>query len=311
MAKSTQRRIAGSSQTRTRSPDKRQVRSHHATRQVYREQDEIAARLMAEDEAVELWDPEALLEEDESLEEQGLDSEVDLGDEDEVPLDEAAPEANLDHFTKHTLIIVHDGRAFAQAPDWDLGRPPSGQMEERSLRYVMLGRLANWLNAERSEFLRSPVSAPKPDPFFNFSISSTNLNGPIPVMEEGLFEVTSCHELGDFSTFHRHLRHTALKWPDYFLPVSELLSHRSRIAWVAAAVLDLKGARTINLELLRGEIAVPQGKDSDAARAVLRRIPAGNPRKAAPRDYTIAACLKAKVAWSKVLELYSTHIFQT
>lgn len=286
------------------------MRSHHAARQVYREQDEIGARLMAEDEAVELWDPEEHSEDEESLEALALDSEIDLGDEDEPPFEEETPATGVGDFTPHTLILVHQGRAYAQAPDWDLGRAPSDQMEERSLRYAMLGRLANWLNAERPDFLCQPVSTAEPDPFFNYSIGHTHLNAPIPVMEEGLFDATGCRALGDFSTFHRHLHHAALKWPNYFLPVSELLSHRSRIAWVAAAVVDLKRERSINLELLRGEIAAPQGKTSDATRAVLRRIAVGNPRTAAPRDYAVAACLKAKVAWGKVLELYDARIFQ-
>jgi hypothetical protein len=313
MAKSTQRKVAGPAQRRARGPDKRLLKSHHASRQAYREQDEIAAKLMVEDETVDLWGPEASIDEHGSLEEMGFDSEVALTDEDDVPQEETVSDRAADHFARNTLVVVYRGRAHAQPPDWDLGRPASDHKEERSLRFAMLGRVVAWLNAERADFLREPISAANPDLLLNFSLGRTNLNGPIPVMEEGLFEATGCSELGDFSTFHRHLRHVALKWSQshYLVPASDLLSHRSRIAWVAAAIIDLKRERTINLELLRGAIAVPQGKDSDDARAVFRRIPAKNPRTAAPSDYAVAACLKVKVAWEKVVELYGPQIFKT
>ena len=293
-----------------RAPSEKQTQGHHAARQGFREQSELDARLMAEDEDLDLWEPETSLEGDDTLESLGFDSDVDMTDEDDVPTGDAAerilPPAS---FAEANLLIVHEGRAISQPPDWNLGLRPSAWAEERSLRFAMLGRVAAWFTEKRTAFLRSPVSPGCPDPLLNFSLGKTDLTGPIPVLEEGLLTATGCDAVGDYSTFNRHLRHAVLKWPDYHLPVADLLSHQGRIAWVAAAILDLRQERSINPDLLRGKLTVPKGKDSDAARAILRRIPAANPRKAAPKDYAIAACLKVQVAWDKVVQKYEELIF--
>jgi hypothetical protein len=235
---------------------------------------------------------------------------VDLTDEDDVLPSDAEPILPPATLAEASLLIVHEGWAISQPPDWNLGLHPSAWSEERSLRFAMLERVAAWFTEERMAFLCSPVSLGSPDPLLNFSLGKTDLAGPIPVLEEGLLTATGCDAIGDYSTFNRHIRYATLKWTTgYHLPVAELLSHLGRIAWVAAAILDLRRERSVNLDLLRGKITVPKGKDSDDARAILRRIPATNPRKAAPKDYAIAACLKVQVAWDKVVQKYGELIF--
>lgn len=296
--------------TTRRTLSKKQTQSHHAARQIYREQSELAARLMAEDEDLDLWEPEPQDEDSETLEMLGFDSEIDLADEDDPIPDDLVSGLPPSSLALASLLVVHQGRAIAQSPDWNLGVKTSAWAEERSLRFAMLERLAAWLNEQRAEFLLEPASAINPDPYLNFSLGRTDLNEPIPVLEEGLYEATGCDSIGDFSTFHRHLRWAVLKWPDSHLSLAELLSHRSRIAWVGAAVLDLIGERSINLNLLRGNIAVPKGKNGKAARTILRRIPSANPRKAAPTDYAVATCIKVGVSWERVLDLYGHLIFK-
>ncbi|MFA5262320.1 MAG: hypothetical protein WC378_00740 [Opitutaceae bacterium] len=310
MGKASQQRGLALRRATKRALSEKQTQGHHAARQGFREQSELDARLMAEDEDIDLWEPETGLEGDDTLDSLGFDSDVDLTDDDEVPPSDAEAILPPTSLAEANLLIVHEGRAISQPPDWNLGLHPSAWTEERSLRFAMLERVAAWFTEERTSFLRAPVSPGNSDPLLNFSIGKTDLAGPIPVLEEGLLTATDCDVIGDYSTFNRHIRYATLKWTTgYHLPVAELLSHQSRIAWVAAAILDLRRERSINLDLLRGKLTVPKGKDSDDARAILRRIPVGNPRKAAPKDYAIAACLKVQVAWDKVIQKYEELIF--
>ena len=279
-------------------PNRKQARTFHAARSLWREQDELDARIEAEDEEVEEWDPEAPAAAD--SEPSIFDSEIDLRDEDEGADDEVDHSDDLVETSASVLLPVHRGQVLVQPPDWHLGRKPSDRLEERSLRFAMLSRLANWLNSERREFLAEPV----PDPYLRFSQGKTDLNMPAPVLEEGLYSLTRCSEMGDFSTFHRHMRHALLKWPDFRLPLVELVSHRSRTAWVGAAILDFCVKRRVATRTFWSEAKVPKGKNSAASRSVLRRIPLTNPWMATPEDYVIAACLKVGVGLAAVMACY-------
>ena len=194
-----------------------------------------------------------------------LDSEVDLGDEDDATLEAwDEPSTNLEGAVsvpgKNSAesegsaliesgleIIVEGDGCRLHLPTWagfesrsELGRRI---LDELANRFVALGRVADWLSKTRKQFL---VSA---DPWhLGCDAFEEMRDGHVPVSPQSFLEMTGIGKLAKAEAFSRYTKDCFLVWPDATAPLSILFDSRSRQAWVGNVMAQLANKQAKRLD---------------------------------------------------------------
>ncbi len=236
-------------------------------------------------------------------------SEVSLADEDEfreLPSDGQAPseggtEVGSDCRVTNSGevdIVVLDGRAVFQIPDWASGYADGAL----ALRWRTYSSVADWLNNERPNFLCQPNP-------MNLAGHSIDFTQPVPVLQEGLHRILGlpC----DKTTFSKHARKCGIRWPSLGFrrfPLDGLWSHDVQLAWMARAARDRQETR--GYAPMSSPLGDPtlQPPRASAERKRLKSRASQAPRMG-PIEFVQLLCVLTNCKWRDVLERHSGFIF--
>ena len=248
-----------------------------------------------------------------------LDSEVELGDEDDFKADTS--EWDLDRLAgpgqsaedamflddagvgveQKFEILVSAGRCQLHRPRWMRAEACDERgeefLDEVSGRLSVLEDLATWLSKARADFLEEP------DPW-NLGVTAlSELEAGDPsVTEEGLQKLAALRT----TQFTRYKRHCVVVWEDGSMPLEFLFGAEAKSAWVANAVVQRSlrindPITAASLERVR-KLSLP--KDSPGKKALL-----GKPVHALSfSEFIKRACLAGGSSWVSVLTSYESHL---
>jgi len=253
-----------------------------------------------------------------------LDSELDLGDEDQAVLESwdgekgeqgvavcalgtnAFESAGSELVEKAGLEIIVEGNTCRlHLPSWAgfESRTELGQriLDELGNRFAVLERVAIWLSGARKQFL---VSA---DPWdLGCSALQEMRSGQVPVSPQSFLELSGFKKLAKPEAFSRYTRECFLVWPDATEPLSILFGPLARQAWVGNVIKQLSREQgrmlsARDLEELRG-IAKPRSK-SERERLHLASVDS-----LGFSELLMRAISFANIGLSEVLAVYGEHI---
>jgi len=252
-----------------------------------------------------------------------LDAEIDLGDEDDATLetwDEATPKLDGAATALGERSTESDGAVLIEAGleilvDGDVcrlhvplwagfeSRTEFGQrvMDELANRFIVLGRMADWLSKARKRFLDSA------DPWYlGCDAFSEMRSGHVPVSPQSFLEMSGIKTLAKPEAFSRYIRECYLIWPDATAPLSILFDVRARQAWVGNVIKQLVEGQgqmlsALDLDKLRA-ITKPRTK------AEKQKLQFGSVDSLGFSEVLMRATLLANVGCSEVLAVYGERI---
>lgn len=245
-----------------------------------------------------------------------LDSEFELVDEDNATI-EAIDGSSTDlevafSLGQHTMesewsaviesglrIIVYGDSCRLHLPSWAGGFEPrskSGQrvLDELANRFIVLGRVADWLSQSRKRFLSSA------DPWDLGGDALREMrSGQVPVSPRSFLELTGIGKLVKAETFSRYTRECFLLWPDATAPLSILFDLRARLAWVGNVIRQLveEQGRTldaVDLDKLR-KLTKPRTQTEK------QKLHAASVDSLSFTEVPMKATVMANVGWSDVI----------
>jgi len=276
---------------------------------------------------------------DDFLDEEQLDCEIELGDEDQEPIEEldgqGQGEVDVSVHPAELLSIDTGEERTAQfeirvsrSPDgkWrcDFPRPAwmrgasdsddaDNDFNQITVRFALFDALSDWLTEKRQDFL----DRPEPLALAIEALDEMHAGCPSVVPSEFLrrsgigdilVEAGSNTEKagGDASLLSRLSSETEIVWPDGRMPLDFLFCHEARVAWVASSVRqfierDLK--KTFDPQLLPAEEPrIPKDK------AERERLSAMQTSSLTLPEFITRCCQMAgKISWA---EASSTHFAQ-
>lgn len=249
------------------------------------------------------------------LDEGAMDGEIDLGDEDDIPIGGIEGHDNLEgadflmggsdagilgtSTDRVFRIVVNHGLCRLETPRWLVGRPTHdegyGIMDEPYQRLDTLQRLVKWLNENRKQFLLDP------DPWYLGIDALEELRrGKPSVTEDGFLRLLELSGI----TINREKRHAAMSWEDGSLPLDFLFSSQAKQAWAANALLQRYSSDPIRIEDLARTTHLTSPKDGKTAKAIKNATLNGLDFE----NFIRRVCLEAGTAWNGVLPVLHSRL---
>ncbi len=235
-------------------------------------------------------DSEILLEDEDDFEGLNTDSPVDTS----AAKQDSSADWRVD-FRDRIAIVVTDGQAIFRIPDW-ASAISDGDLD---LRWGTYNHIADWLNRERRSFLAQPS-------FLGLAQGIIDLSGPIPVLQEGLYNLLnlSCN----VTCFSKHCQHGILVWSSRTMPMEACWSQEAKWAWCACAALQRQqdcGYATRTSPL--GDPSIQPPRASSERDLLRRKVIAGF--SLGPIDFVQLLCVLVNCKWRDVLVRYGDMIF--
>lgn len=247
------------------------------------------------------------------LDDGAVDCEMNLGDEDDLPTEQAEPldklegadfaVGEMDELRPNEAansgfrMVVRDDQCRLELPPWLAGRP-SREDGDHPLanpfeRLEFFQHLARWLNDNRPAFLLDP------DPW-NLGVNALVefREGKPSVTETGLLALLG----GSSKDLTRWKRYAVLVWADGSLPLEFLFSIQAKVAWAANVLLQKYQSLDENVVNRMTDLTAPKQGNAKAA------IMANRIDSLDFENFILRVCLDAGVAWKHVLPVLRSRI---